>query len=62
MLSPGQPAGISKEQAIELLEELQRCRCRGRQLLEALREIAVIVDRALRALVTPSQAGPRPRS
>ncbi|MFN2504285.1 MAG: hypothetical protein ABR540_08650 [Acidimicrobiales bacterium] len=57
MLSPGQPA-MSREEAIELLEELQRCRCRGRQLLEALREVAAIVDRALRSLVI---AGPASR-
>ena len=49
MLSPGQSAGISREEAIELLEELQRCRSRGRQLLYALREIGTIVDRTLRA-------------
>jgi hypothetical protein len=53
MLSPGQPAGISREQAIELLEELQRCRSRGRQLLDVVREVGATIDRALRALVTP---------
>ena len=56
MLSPGQAAGMSREEAIELLEELQRCRSRGRQLLEALREIGAAVDRVLRALVTPGRA------
>lgn len=47
---------MSREEAIELLEELQRCRSRGRQLLVALREVAVIVDRVLRSLVAPGQA------
>ncbi|HWC11136.1 MAG TPA: hypothetical protein VG455_07935 [Acidimicrobiales bacterium] len=56
MLSPGQPAGMSKEEAIKLREELQRCRSRGRQLLGALEEVAATVDRALRALLTPGQA------
>ena len=37
---------------MELLEELQRCRSRGRQLLDALREVATIIDRVLRSLVT----------
>ncbi|MFN2506233.1 MAG: hypothetical protein ABR540_18810 [Acidimicrobiales bacterium] len=55
MLSPGQAAGISREEAIELLEELQRCRARGRQLLEALRDVAATVDRTLRMLVTNGQ-------
>ncbi len=54
MLSPGQPA-MSREEAIELLEELQRCRSRGRQLLEALREVAAIVDRVLRSVVAAGQ-------
>ena len=58
MLAPGQPAGMSKEDAVELLEELQRCRSRGRQLLEALRDIATIVDRVLRVLCAPSRGGP----
>lgn len=49
MLSPGQPA-MSREEAMELLEELQRCRSRGRQLLSILREVAAIVDPALRSV------------
>lgn len=58
MLSPGQPA-MSREEAIELLEELQRCRYRGRQLLETLRQVAAIIDRALRALVITGPASRR---
>ena len=54
MLSPGQPA-MPREEAIELLEELQRCRSRGRQLLEALREVASIVDGVLRSVLAERQ-------
>ncbi len=50
MLSPGQSAGLSKEEAVELVEELQRCRSKGRRLHLALREVAATVDQALRAL------------
>lgn len=50
LLKPGQPSGLSREEAVEILEELQRCRSRGRHLLDALREVAAVVDRALRAL------------
>ena len=49
---------MSKEDAIELLEELQRCRSRGRRLLETLRGLATIVDRALQALYAPSRGSP----
>lgn len=35
---------------MELLEELQRCRSRGRPLLNTLREVAAIVDPALRSV------------
>jgi len=51
MLSPRQPAML-REEAIELLEELQRCRSRGRQLPEALREVADVADRGLTNPIT----------
>ena len=56
MLTPGQDAGWKREQVMEILEELQRCRCRGRRLLAALREVRATTDRALRSLVAPPKA------
>ena len=56
MLSPGQPAGMSKEEAMAVIEELQRCRSRGRQLLGALRDVGATVDRVLRPLANPAQS------
>ena len=53
MLTPGQPA-MSREEAIELVEELQRCRYRGRQLLDALRDGAVM------SIVPSGRSSPAP--
>lgn len=49
MLPPGAPAGLSKEEAMEVLEQLQWCRSCGRLLRDALREVAVGADQALRS-------------
>ncbi len=47
MLPPGAPAGLSKEEAMEMLEQLQWCRSCGRLLWDALLEVAVGADQAL---------------
>ncbi len=50
MVSPGQGAGLSREEAMAILEELQWCRSQGRQLLVALRAVVGTADRALRSV------------
>ena len=50
MLTPGVQCGLTREEAMEILEELQRCRCYGRRLLAALREVQAIADEALGSL------------
>jgi len=39
MLTPGQPAGLSREDAVELLAELQQARRRLDQLEDGLRRL-----------------------
>jgi hypothetical protein len=58
MLQPGQDVGWKREQVMEILEELQRCRCRGRRLLRALRalrDVRATTDEALRSVVGPGK-------
>lgn len=45
MLSPGQPSGWSREEVVRLIEDLQRCRYRGREVLAALQEMGSIAGR-----------------
>jgi ribosomal protein L34E len=53
MLTTGAPSGLTREEAMEILEELQRCRSCGRRLLGAMREVRATADRTLRSLRGP---------
>lgn len=50
MLPPGAQAGWTREEAIEVLEQLQWCRSCGRRLRAALQDVVKSADRTLRSL------------
>jgi hypothetical protein len=53
MLTTGAPSGLTREEAMEILEELRRCRSFGRRLLGAMQEVRATADRTLRSLSGP---------
>jgi hypothetical protein len=62
MLSPRQPCGISRELAIDIIEDLQRCRRGWQRLAEGLGDVLSVAQRALGRPSTGSQHRPTVRT